>query len=302
MDKVKTKKRKGFNTMKPYVQTYSVVIGSTSCNASCPFCVSKMTPKCNVTCEAMDINEMNLIKGGRLARDYGATTGLITGKGEPTLYADLVSVAIGLLDRIGFPCIELQTNGIFLACDNARELLNVWRGKGLNTICLSCVDFIDEKNRQIYGKNYFAMDLAADMIHSAGLSVRLCCMAVNGFIDSVEKVKGFYEFCKKNKVEQLTIRPLSMPQNTDNLEVVNWTKKNNISVDSWLEIRSHFRERAVELNSLVHGATVYDYNGQNICLSNCLTKDEMSNDIRQIIYFPDGHIRYDWCYEGAVVF
>ena len=32
-----------------------------------------------------------------------------------------------------------------------------------------------------------------------------------------------------------------------------------------------------------------------------LTKDEM-DAIRQLIFFPDGHVRYDWKYPGAIVF
>jgi hypothetical protein len=52
---------------------------------------------------------------------------------------------------------------------------------------------------------------------------------------------------------------------------------------------------------LPHGADVYDFRGQNVCLNNCLTPPN-SEEIRQIIFFPDGHLRYDWVYEGAIIF
>ena len=50
---------------------------------------------------------------------------------------------------------------------------------------------------------------------------------------------------------------------------------------------------------LMHGATVYDVAGQNVCLSNCLTVGKTDEDIRQLIFFPDGKISYDWQHEGA---
>ena len=55
------------------------------------------------------------------------------------------------------------------------------------------------------------------------------------------------------------------------------------------------------LLNLVHGAKVYDVNGQNVCLTNALTINTNQDEIRQLIYFPDGHLRYDWQYEGAII-
>jgi hypothetical protein len=52
---------------------------------------------------------------------------------------------------------------------------------------------------------------------------------------------------------------------------------------------------------LVHGAIVYDLHGQNICLTNALTIEPRSDEIRQLIFFPDGHLRYDWQYKGAII-
>jgi len=44
---------------------------------------------------------------------------------------------------------------------------------------------------------------------------------------------------------------------------------------------------------------VYDLNGQNVCLTNCLTGSSDPDNTRQIIYFPDGRIMYDWRFPGA---
>jgi hypothetical protein len=47
---------------------------------------------------------------------------------------------------------------------------------------------------------------------------------------------------------------------------------------------------------------VYDVDGQNVCLSNCLSNDPQTGDLRNLIFFPDGHVRWDWQYQGAILF
>jgi hypothetical protein len=48
---------------------------------------------------------------------------------------------------------------------------------------------------------------------------------------------------------------------------------------------------------------VFDYKGQNVCLSNCLTHEPYTDKsvMRNLIFFPDGHLRYDWEYQGAIL-
>ena len=58
----------------------------------------------------------------------------------------------------------------------------------------------------------------------------------------------------------------------------------------------------VGLMELAHGAEVFDVYGQNFCLSNCLkrTTEDVSK-MRNLIFFPDGHIRYRWDLPGAII-
>ena len=70
------------------IQTFSIVVGTRACNASCPFCVSRMTgfgklPKARV------INERNFRKACLLAERAGSTTVLMTGKGERVMAGNL---------------------------------------------------------------------------------------------------------------------------------------------------------------------------------------------------------------------
>jgi hypothetical protein len=50
---------------------------------------------------------------------------------------------------------------------------------------------------------------------------------------------------------------------------------------------------------LPHGGSVFDYRDQNVCVTNCLTGTRDPDDIRQIIFFPNGEISYDWRFKGA---
>ena len=46
---------------------------------------------------------------------------------------------------------------------------------------------------------------------------------------------------------------------------------------------------------------VYDLDGQNVCLSNCLQPDRNLEEIRNLIFFPDGHLRHSWDLGGAIL-
>jgi hypothetical protein len=61
----------------------------------------------------------------------------------------------------------------------------------------------------------------------------------------------------------------------------------------------HKFQRIMELS---HGAIVYDIDGQNVCVSNCLNTDAVDlGNIRNLIFFPDGHLRYRWDKKGAII-
>jgi hypothetical protein len=52
---------------------------------------------------------------------------------------------------------------------------------------------------------------------------------------------------------------------------------------------------------LSHGAEVYDVDGQNVCLTDCLTVPSGEGQIRTLIYYSSGRVAYDWQYQGAVL-
>ena len=99
----------------------------------------------------------------------------------------------------------------------------------------------------------------------------------------------------------MTIRAVKTSENPEDERIFQWTKKHQISDKKLNEIYRFIEKNSRKLMTFSYGAVVYDFNGQNICLSDCLTIKPETDELRQLIFFPDGHLRYDWQYKGAVL-
>jgi hypothetical protein len=139
---------------------------------------------------------------------------------------------------------------------------------------------------------------AVDRGHEAGMAVRINCTMVKGGVDSLDNVDRLLTHCKNFQVEQCTIRPVDRPERALDSEVAKWVDSHR-PILKVSELYDHLDSLGTELLRLPHGASVFDYYGQNVCVGNCLTDTTDPNDIRQIIFFPDGRITYDWKYPGA---
>lgn len=287
------------------IRTYTAIVGTRACNARCPYCVSRMTPDQCVSMKLSEPNWRNFEIGCNFARSSESSTVLLTGKGEPTLFPEQITAFLEHIKPYGFSFAELQTNGIvFLQQkEKYRKHLEEWYKLGLTTIALSIVHYRKEENKAIFQPDGQYMDVREliSYLHSLGFSVRLTCMMFAGGIDSVDEVKNLIVFAKENQVEQLTVREIDMPEKSEEETVADWVRNHRLPTGRVEEIRKFLDKEGKELMRLIHGAIVYDVDGQNICLSNCLTLDSSSEDLRQLIFFPDGHLRYDWQYPGAIL-
>ncbi len=290
------------------IQTFSVVVGGRKCNATCPYCVSKMTQGVN-TCSKSpdDINIRNFRKACLFAKQSGVSTVLLTGVGEPLLYSSHIHKYLELLKEFEFPFIELQTNGIKIPYISL-DVFSKWYDLGLNTVSLSVAHWKRDANIEIfgseYGKNDFGLSDHIEMLHSYNFSVRVSCVMLDGYIDSRDKILEFIQYCKDLKVEQLTVRPVGMPGNSKNKEIKDWVEKHLISKNAMYQIAQYFYidSKSTLLLTLPHGANVYDYDGQNISINNCLTHSPNPDEVRQLIFAADGHLRYSWEHTGAIIF
>lgn len=277
--------------------TFSVVVGTAACNAKCPFCVSKMT------CRAPEKHEVNWRRFEmacqivQQARD-GLVTVLLTGTGEPTMYPTDIHNYLGAMGNL-FPLVTLQTNGILLN----EVTLGEWRDQGLTQVCLSVTSSVAKRSNKIMGiDNSRGFDYweQVDMIHSLGLSVRLNCTMLQEGISTPDGVEKLIDRCRNQGVEQLTLREVDKPACAAAApEVVRYVEHQKPVGAAEKLFHYLSMQGGNRLPDLPHGGVVFDYNNQNVCISNCLTDTLDINDIRQIIFFPSGEIGYDWKYKGA---
>jgi len=288
------------------IQTFSIVVGTEACNARCPFCISKQTTDAgvpgNMALQERQRIDRNFKKSCRLAQLCGCVTTLLTGKGEPTLFPDEILGYLTLMEKYDFPRIELQTNGIRLANRSLDTQLEWWYDRGLTTIALSMIHWNDEINKSVYGseRKYNLADLTK-LLHEMGFFVRWSVTMLDGYIHNSDTALEMIREAKRNKVEQLTLRQAMATETTRNAQVIEWVRKHalvNTEVDGIVNFLGH---QGTKLMTLPHGAMVYDFEGQNVCLTDCMTANPDGDDIRTLIFFPDGQTRYDWRYEGATL-
>ena len=293
------------------IQTFSIVVGTRACDAHCPFCVSRMTGFDKLP-SVGKINEVNFAKAARLAQLGQTTTVLMTGKGEPTLYPREITRYLELLQPYRFPFIELQTSalGIGWMAQGEQSLisglttktLQKWHTLGLNTIAISVVSMFDEDNERVYHKDYPDLAAIIAFLRKIGFTIRLCVMMHRGIVDTPEHVQQVVAFCQAQGVDQMTIRPIDMPDNaTRDCAVAQYVGENRPTEDQLADISSWIREHGTLIMTLSHGAEVFDVTGQNLCLSDCLTLDPATDDIRTLIFYSDGRLTYAWQHEGAVL-
>lgn len=283
------------------IQTFSIIVGGKNCNANCPYCVSRMTGYEGMV--SVETRWDRFTKACHYARINDVSTVILTGKGEPTLYPEEISKFLKELQEFNFPFIELQTNGLLLLEDRYDNYLKEWRELGLSTVSLSSVHFEQEKNREIFcpAREHYDVGELVKKLHGLGYSVRLSCLLMRQYIDSSEKVKKLIDMAKDWSVEQLSLRELALSEESECEKTYDWSKSHKLTEEEVLPIKEYITSHGVKVLSLMHGGEVYDINGQNVCITNALTKDESKEELRQIIFFPDGHLRYDWQYMGAIL-
>jgi pyruvate-formate lyase-activating enzyme len=309
------------------IQTFSIVVGSSACDAHCKFCVSHTTGFSELT--QAKINERNFNKAAKLAAMGGCTTALLTGKGEPTLYPEQITTYLQMLAALepyDFPFVELQTNAIRLGHiaqywdrhgnisglnDEFKRLYAEfcrWGDLGLNTIAISVVDVEKANNDQIYlhHRDIDYPDLAATVrfLRYHGYSIRICLMLHKGMVDDPDDLFRVIDWCRANEVAQFTFRPIRKPAQgaEGSADYIEYIEKYGLDDHDLNAIAQAVAAKGTHILTLMNGAheaKVYDVMGQNVCVSDCLTVEPTSDDIRTLIFYPDGRLTYDWQYKGA---
>jgi hypothetical protein len=175
----------------------------------------------------------------------------------------------------------------------------------LTLVCISIAHWDPLLSNELMGIKWEGYDYrqAVDELHNAGLAVRLNCTMLTNGVYRTEHVEELVKVCREFDVDQLTVRDVEVPSGLADgkkaQETCTYAMLHKPTRFQWELDTDLLMNGAVELMKLPHGASVYDYHGQNISTNNCITSTTDPSDIRQIIFFPDGRIAYDWKYPGA---
>lgn len=286
-------------------QMLSVIVGTEACVAQCPFCVS--CERINeVTMNSPKINWRNFNIAANLANRSNVDTVMLTSRGEPTLFPDEITDYLKHLKPYKFPFIELQSNMIPVLKNKNKysSYLKEWYDLGLTTITISVVSNEYEKNKSIYAPNGEYIDLVEGIqwLHSFGFSLRLTCVLCKGITHTVDDIRDFIYFAKQNKVEQVTLRPLNEEFRRESIKP--WIKEHLLSEIEKQTIFQFLYRCGTLLLNLNRIGSVFDFDGQNVMYSlplNMNTRDENPENGRNLIFFKDGHIHYEWEKTGGIL-
>ena len=283
---------------------FSIVAGTSRCVTVCPFCVSGELATIENR-EVPKINHRNLLKGCELAKTSGVQTVMLTSRGEPTLFPDQITEYLETLEPYKFPFIELQTNGIPMArkFEKYKPYLEKWYELGLSTILISTVSNRPEMNGEVYTprtKQYIDLPELISNLHEIGFSVRLTAICTKAWMSTPEQIDEYLKFALENKVAQVTLRPLNDEYRRETAQA--WIDEHKMSEEDKVRIYDFLNTEGYKLMELPNIGNVFDYKGQNVMFSYALTKYNDHNDgenKRNLIFFPDGQLRYEWEWEGA---
>ena len=285
------------------IQSFSICLPK-DCDAHCPYCISRQTGI--VIAAEQEINLKKFIKACELARIGGVTTVLFTGKGEPLLYPELITCYLRAMEEHGynFPAIEIQTNGLKLARElqehgPLNDYLVHWVDR-LTTISVSVAHFDRIVNKSVFcpaNEQYIDLKALNERLHAFGYMTRVNCTMFRGGIDTPKMVKDFIQYAKNCGFDQIVLRPIYSVD--DGTVASNWAKEHLLTDVKKAEINGYFSKFLV-IRYLAHGAVVYSVDDQNVCLSNCMTREpENREELRQLIYLPEQIVTTEWQYPNA---
>lgn len=275
--------------------TLTLIAGTRACPNKCPICISNMTNGNGIDYKEIPINIDALKQSIQIALNHNAKNVLITGKGEPTLYPAQISKYLIEMKDKPFDKREIQTEGSYVSQDGLiNDLLETWKYLGLNSIAISIFHYNSAKNQAMFkNKNGYVISSLLSKLSRMKFNVRLSCVLTNNNVDNVEEVKNLINFCKDNDVMQLSLRTVDVPRNTNNIQAKEETLACRISEEKYSSIVEYVKT-GFFCDRLPHGAEVYEVDGQNVCITTGLTIDGGKDDIRQLIFFPQGILTCSW--------
>ena len=278
------------------ISTYTIIAGNMKCPNNCPVCISKMTPSHGIGYDDVKFNWPKFGKANQIAVMRGARNVLITGKGEPTLYPDMITTILNDLPKGKFERIELQTEGSNIAKNISDDMLRRWYGWGLDLIAISIYHYVDIHNSRGFGHHassepVYNLSALITRLNALGFLVRISCLLRLGYIDDSTTVRKLIAFCRGHDVFQLTLRTADVPKNPLNNDVAHYIKVHKLEAHNMKAIKELITQEGEFCYSLPHGVSVYEISDQNVSITTGLGEP---GDSRQLIFFPQGWLTMSW--------
>lgn len=299
--------------------TYTVVAGSKACPNDCGICISKMTPSFGIGYDEPVIDWDVFDKATNIAVNRDARYFLITSKGEASLFPSQVSKYLHRVESKPFDRRELQTEGSVIATGGKMydEFLKVWKDLGLDLVAVSIYHYDNFKNHDVFRskkKNFYDLEKLIDKFNSHDIKVRLSCVMLKDYVDSIDEVSNLINYSKKNGVFQLTLRTADAPSNPFNGDVANFVNSHKVDGSFNSELVNFFDSHGSLCDVLPHGALIYEVNNQNVALTTGLSTKfknvalnandySVNNDVRQLIFIPPNLLTTSWenIYGGRIL-
>jgi hypothetical protein len=293
-----------------------------SCNAHCPFCVSRLTWKPEKA-KSTELSRDRLQAALRFARYHSVDTVLITSTGEPTKNTPDIAMIAAEVKNAGIPILELQTNGSrllelverpFMTEERCSSFMtscmaDVFSALGINTIAISISSLNPLDNAALMG-----LPESYDWKEAAGAVVRagmLCRISLNLLKSEVatqptpaQWLIGTVDTLKDIGVHQLTLRELDKPlivrQGKAAIDISAWIDEHALDKHEAKMLRLYIENGGVKLRPLSYGGSVYDFQGLSVVLTDCMS-DTQSEEVRSLILQSDGHLYHSWNYKGSIL-
>jgi molybdenum cofactor biosynthesis enzyme MoaA len=284
------------------------------CNLKCPFCITRLTPKFNFSPQYYEQMRRAFV----YARYHGVDTVLITSKGEPLLNARSGEIVRDVAEKargFGFPIVELQTNGKAIA-EKGIESALLTNKSPFTHVSISIADIEWQRSSAIMGdeKGFNYWDAVREVL-STGAVCRLSLNMINSekwtWGSAYSELVTFVDKCLKNGVHQLTLRELGLPMRWQRfvddemshgeVAVSLWIEENRLSTDILNNISHRIDLDHKVVRHLSYGPPVYDFRGISLSIASCMTETDNPEEVRSLIFQPDGHVYSSWVYKGSIL-
>src|SRR3989338_2199450 len=123
----------------------------------------------------------------------------------------------------------------------------------MTIISLSITHYEPEMNRQIYmphRASYIDLPSVINKVHNNKIGVRLSCVLADGWIDDANKLEKLVLFAKDNRVEQLTVRPVTKPDKSEDPRIYQWVKEHQLGAEQIAEMKEYISKNGELLQHL----------------------------------------------------